>query len=148
MMKLIKQYMVSKKRIFVDTGAFMALADKKEPLHESAKSFFERAMNEGFTLSTSEYIVDELLTVLRCREKQPVEKVFAFITGIQAGSVEILAVTKPVFGNAMNIMKNFPDQYFSFTDCASFVLMKMMKIRRVVTTDKHFTIAGFDNLLD
>ncbi|MBI5754187.1 hypothetical protein HZA40_03540 [Candidatus Peregrinibacteria bacterium] len=41
----------------------------------------------------------------------------------------------------------FDDQYFSCTDCVSFMVMKDLKIKDALTTDKHFTIAGFNNLL-
>ena len=36
---------------------------------------------------------------------------------------------------------------FSFTDCASFVVMKELRLRDALTTDKHFRIAGFNPLL-
>ena len=36
------------------------------------------------------------------------------------------------------------DKSFSFTDCTSFVIMQEKRIRQVLTTDKHFAIAGFE----
>jgi uncharacterized protein len=39
------------------------------------------------------------------------------------------------------------DQDFSFTDCCSFLLMRELGLRDALTTDKHFTAAGFRALL-
>lgn len=36
------------------------------------------------------------------------------------------------------------DKNFSFTDCTSFVVMKELRVRRALTTDRHFSQAGFD----
>ena len=36
------------------------------------------------------------------------------------------------------------DKDFSFTDCTSFVVMKELRLRRALTTDRHFRDAGFE----
>lgn len=38
------------------------------------------------------------------------------------------------------------DKDFSFTDCTSFVVMKELRIQRALTTDRHFSQAGFELL--
>jgi predicted nucleic acid-binding protein len=35
------------------------------------------------------------------------------------------------------------DQDWSFTDCTSLVLMRELRLKRVLTTDHHFTRMGF-----
>ena len=36
------------------------------------------------------------------------------------------------------------DKEFSFTDCTSFVVMRQLRLRRALTTDRHFRDAGFE----
>jgi hypothetical protein len=37
----------------------------------------------------------------------------------------------------------YGDKDFSFTDCTSFILMRELKLREALTTDRHFLQAGF-----
>jgi len=61
--------------------------------------------------------------------------------------LNVIEVGRDRFGDALILMHKFKDHFFSMTDCVSFVVMKELRIRDVFTTDKHFTIAGFNNLL-
>ena len=54
---------------------------------------------------------------------------------------------KDQFGKALILMHKFSEHSFSMTDCMSFVMMKELKIKEAFSTDKHFSIAGFSNLL-
>ena len=48
--------------------------------------------------------------------------------------------------DAQEILSNFIDQDFSYTDAVSFVMMKRQKIKRALSFDKNFVIAGFVNV--
>jgi uncharacterized protein len=50
------------KRIFVDTGAWYALVDKKDPDHSVAAAFLK---NNKIPLLTTNFIFDEAVTLLR-----------------------------------------------------------------------------------
>jgi len=39
------------------------------------------------------------------------------------------------------------DKDYSFTDCTSFVVMKELRLKDALTTDRHFRQAGFHILL-
>ena len=47
---------------------------------------------------------------------------------------------------ARHIFFRYRDKDFSFTDCTSFALMRELRIREALTTDKHFRQAGFQML--
>lgn len=135
------------KQIFVDTAGFLALMDAKLEIYHKAVAVFDELYKTGCGLITTDYILDEVFTWMRCKKKMPVAEVVRFANGLNRGDVTVVNVEKNIFGHAFEMMVRYDDQYFSFTDCVSFAVMKNMKIKNVVTTDKHFAIAGFNNLL-
>jgi predicted nucleic acid-binding protein len=47
---------------------------------------------------------------------------------------------------AEKILRRYADQEFSLTDAASFALMQEQGIKKAFAFDRHFTIAGFEQL--
>jgi uncharacterized protein len=47
---------------------------------------------------------------------------------------------------ARTIFFRYRDKNFSFTDCTSFAVMRELRLRAVLTTDRHFRQAGFELL--
>jgi predicted nucleic acid-binding protein len=56
-----------KKAIFFDSWGWIAVADSKDPYHETAKPFYQEYLSGGGIPITTDYILDEVLTVLRRR---------------------------------------------------------------------------------
>lgn len=48
---------------------------------------------------------------------------------------------------ALGEFRRHADKDWSFTDCASFIIMRELRIRDAFTTDHHFRQAGFEPLL-
>ena len=56
------------KRIFIDTGAFLALEDESDEHHGEALQFRDEALLKGnYEMITTSYILDETLTLIRAR---------------------------------------------------------------------------------
>lgn len=51
------------------------------------------------------------------------------------------------FEAAKSFFQKHADHGYSFTDCTSFVLMRELRIKEVLTTERHFVEAGFRPLL-
>ena len=51
------------------------------------------------------------------------------------------------FVAAKTYFRKHADHGYSFTDCSSFVLMRELRPTAALTTDRHFTEAGFEVLL-
>ena len=51
------------------------------------------------------------------------------------------------FDAGLELYAHCPDKGWSFTDCISFVVMKEQGLVEALTTDRHFTQAGFKALL-
>lgn len=133
--------------VFIDTSGFLALIDDKLELFKKVSNLFEDFFSTGKKVITTDYVMDEVFTWMRCKQKLPIQDILEFGKGLRMSDVQIVGITDEIFYDAFAIMVEFKDQYFSFTDCISFTVMKSMKIKDVVTTDKHFAIAGYNNLV-
>lgn len=51
-----------------------------------------------------------------------------------------------MLNKAWKIFEKYSDKDFSFTDCTSFIVMKMLEINEVFSFDKHFEQYGFIRL--
>jgi predicted nucleic acid-binding protein len=133
-------------RLFVDTSALVAIEDLDDTNHRRALEFREQ-VREGDTqfrrLYTSNYIVDETLTLLRyhCGHNVAV----TFRKTIETSKlVQVLWVTEALERAAWNIFEKRSDKEYSFTDCTSFALMDAEAIRNAFAFDDHFSQQGYN----
>ena len=127
------------KRIFVDTGAWYALADKKDPDHTKAKASFE---SNTIPFITTHFVFDEAITLIMSRLGWSVGA--AFGEGLKKSSFATIAVvTNGDEEKAWEIFLKYKDAGFSYTDCTSFAVMRRLKIDTAFAFDEHFKILGF-----
>lgn len=131
--------------VFVDTGAWIALAVRRDQLHPSAAAYARRLARALTPLLTTNYIMLETYTYIRYHYDH--QKALAFDTIvqdlIQAGRLTIGWVTEEVHERALDIFRTYDDQVFSVADCTSFVVARDRKIREVFGFDKNFLTMGF-----
>jgi uncharacterized protein len=120
--------------IFVDTGAWYALAIPSDVDHERAKEFLAASTQP---LVTSDYVIDELLTlfVVRGQKSQGMEWRHDVL---ENGGTHLIRVSEADFANALHIYDEFADKSWSFTDCISYVLMQRLNIAQAFSFDQHF----------
>jgi len=96
-------------------------------------------------LLTTDYVCNETLTTLRFRlGLDAAEKWWTQVEGSSRLRFETVDLSRAE--RARSIFFRYRDKDFSFTDCTSFVVMKELRIRKVLTLDKHFFQMGFDIL--
>ena len=124
--------------IFVDTGAWYALAMPADPDHESAKGVLA-SINEP--LLTTDCVVDELLTlfVVRGRKSKGIEWRHEVL---ERGGTNLERVLDDDFANALQIYEQFADKAWSFTDCTSYVVMRRLGIKAAFSFDGDFRQFG------
>jgi uncharacterized protein len=136
--------------IFVDTGAWYADEVEDDSYHPQARKFMknELASNAYGALITTDYVLDETLTLLRTRRGVKVST--DFINKVRRSkSLQIVWIGKEIFDSAVHELSKYDDEKdrdLSFTDCTSFSTMKDLSISHVFTFDAHFQKAGFDIL--
>ena len=131
--------------IFVDTGAFLARYMAADQHHRSAQRGWRQLARNKQRLFTSNFVLDELLTLLGRRAGYP----FAAERGRRIYASPRLDILRPSRDDelsALELFERFADQRVSFTDCVSFALMKRHRISRAFSFDRHFVLGGFSLL--
>ena len=124
-------------RVFVDTGAFIALTDADDENHKAAKTFYRSAIEKGARFITTNFVVCETINYLRARVSYNVAVVFRESLK-KSGIVETVNIIPPMEEAAFSIFKLYSDKDFSFTDCTSFAVMKSLRIGNAFAFDRHF----------
>jgi uncharacterized protein len=131
--------------VFVDTGGWMACADRADPAHPSCTAARDATLEAGRALITTDFVVDETLTLIRFRLGLAAAN--AWWDQID-GSARLRweRVDNDRFERARNLFFQYRDKDLSFTDCTSIAVMRDLRLTMVITTDRHFHQVGFDVL--
>jgi predicted nucleic acid-binding protein len=129
--------------IFVDSGAWYALADNRERHHGRASAVFSRMTKGEFgRILTTDFVLDETYTLLRMRlGLEAVRSLRQLFAG--SSSLQVVHVSDRDFDHAVDLMLAHTDQRWSLTDCSSFVLMRELEVNNAFTFDRNFVEAGF-----
>lgn len=128
-------------KIFVDTGAWAALAMTNDQHHKQARNLFEQLKEKSTQLITSDYVLDESLTLIRLRSSH--SKAIAVGKSILNSSVvRVVTVDRGVWDSAWNTFMHFKDKRWSFTDCTSFAIMDSLHIQTAFAFDGNFKQHG------
>jgi hypothetical protein len=120
--------------IFVDTSAWFALAVPWDENHSAAIQFLG---SNRESLLTTDYIVDETLTLLVMRRQKDV----AIAAGerlMRQKDARLLRVAPVDIDTGWQMFRQYRDKEWSFTDCVSFALIGRLKIATAFSFDKHF----------
>ncbi len=124
--------------IFVDTGAWFASVVPTDRDHDVAMRWLT---NNRELLVTSDYVVDETLTLLRVRGHQA--RAAALGERLFAGDLAQLHYLAPDHVlETWDVFRRFADKEWSFTDCSSLVLMDRLGINTAFAFDHHFRQFG------
>ncbi len=137
--------MITLESVFVDTGAWIALADTDDDYHAQATKILPSVLKDFRNVLTSNLVIAEsyilMLHELGYRASQE------FLNNITASfRIKVIYSTQEVEEDAKAILKKYTDQDFSYTDAVSFAIMKKHKIEKAFSFDKHFTTAGFTRI--
>ena len=131
--------------IFVDTGAFIALANQSDQYHQAARDCLEGLAATGVLFVTSNFVLDEAYT--RIRRKAGLKAAVAFGENIRSSrKFKVVTVESSLEQKAWEIFKKYSDHPFSYTDCTSFALLLKKKIKETFAFDQDFKIFGFNVL--
>jgi len=124
--------------ILVDTSAWFAAVVPRDPNHERAAAFL--TLNHE-SLITTDYVVDETLTLLRVRG----ERERAMTLGgrfFNGGLAEVYYLNSEDVLRAWAVFRDYEDKDWSFTDCTSKIIMAKLGIISAFAFDQHFRQFG------
>jgi len=135
-----------KDEVFVDTSGFYALLVKADDCHKAAADIISGMRRAGRVCLTTDYILDETVTLLKARGKGHL--LSHLLDAVLNSTVcRVVWTDRPGFEKAVQMILSHQDKGWSFTDCVSFCVMKENKIKKALTKDAHFRQAGFEPLL-
>ncbi len=132
--------------VFIDTSGFYALLARGDARHGQAAAFMHAAAGRKGRFATTDYVVDEMATVLQARGMVGVApRLCESVFGSRA--CRVVWMDPERFERTKALFLRHLGQGWSFTDCLSFVVMGELRIHEALTKDAHFVAAGFTALL-
>jgi uncharacterized protein len=128
--------------VFVDSGAWIALALTRDPLHVQAREQWELLKGAGAKLHTSVPVVIETFTFLDRNANRDValawrEQIY------RPGTVTLLPCEIADLQQSWDYFQCADLHRLSAVDATSFAIMKRARIRIAYTFDHHFAAVGF-----
>ncbi|MBI3491640.1 MAG: type II toxin-antitoxin system VapC family toxin [Acidobacteria bacterium] len=131
--------------LFVDTGGWMACADAADPVHAPCCAARDAALLAGQTLVTTDFVVDETLTLIRVRLGLAAAETW-WEQVDRSARLRWERIESDRFERARHLFFRYRDKDLSFTDCTSIGVMRELRLTQVITTDRHFRQMGFQVL--
>ena len=129
--------------LFVDTAAWVAAADARDPAGPAVREARDRWLSQGGVLVTTDYVIDETLTTIRVR--LGLDAAELWWTQIESSSrLHVEPIHAGRQERARRLFFRYRDKDFSFTDCSSFAVMHELNLRSVLTLDHHFRQMRFE----
>jgi len=134
--------MRQREAVFVDSGAWIALALSRDPLHAQAREQWDLLQGAAAKLHTSVPVVIETFTFLERNASRDVA--LAWKSSITApGTVKILPCELRDLEQSWEFFRRTDLHKLSAVDASSFAIMRRARIRLAFTFDHHFAVAGF-----
>jgi predicted nucleic acid-binding protein len=135
-----------KRKVFVDTSAWLALINKSDAAHQKARKVRDALLKDHIQFIVTNYVMVEIANALcRVPHRETAVKLINFIEMTE--NIQIVEIDKEIYKEAWQVYSTYLDKDWSLTDCTSFEVMKGRRITEAFTTDKHFEQAGFDILM-
>jgi predicted nucleic acid-binding protein len=129
-------------RLFVDSGAWIALRSRRDQYHAEADRLFREALRSRIPLVTTNLVIAEAhrLTLFRAG----VEPALRALERIDTSpSVTIHFPTADEHAAARRWIERIAPRPVTYTDAVSFAVMEAIACRHVLGFDQDFAAAGF-----
>lgn len=131
------------RKVFVDTGAYIALAHRDDQHHADASRTLRALSVHHFV--TTDHVIGETYTWLRYKVGSPPAR--AFLTRVRTASEQrrltVVFTDASLLDATQRVLERFADQALSFTDGVSLALLERDgSLTGVFAFDAHLILAG------
>ena len=127
--------------VFFDTSAFLAILNKDDANHQSAKRLWaELVFSEDIFITTNYVLVESLALIQR---RLGMESVRVFQEDVLP-LINIEWIDKAMHEAGISALLTAARKKLSLVDCVSFEVMRNLGIKKVFAFDPHFEEQGFE----
>ena len=130
------------REIFIDTGAWIALADITDNLHPVAIEAYPLVLQQWDRLVTTNLVIAEAYNLIRRRLGYKAGMQFLETLRKSPRLIKVYS-DEAIETEAETLLHQYNDQTFSLVDAISFALMTQRDIAEAFAFDRHFVTAGF-----
>jgi predicted nucleic acid-binding protein len=134
--------MRQREAVFVDSGAWIALALTRDPLHIQAREHWQLLHEAGAKLHTSIPVVIETFTFLDRNANRDVALTWKQAIS-KTDAVTILPCELRDLEQSWEYFRRTDLHKLSAVDATSFAIMKRARIQLAYAFDHHFAVVGF-----
>ena len=136
---------MSAERLFLDTSFIAALINRRDQYHDKAKALFPRVEKARAVLSTEAILIEVGNLLSRSDRNVAAEFLQSCLAkrGATLANLTIIPVDTALLARGLELYRSTHDKQWGLTDCISFVVMRENRLTDAVTSDRHFTQAGF-----
>ncbi len=128
-------------KVFVDTSAFFAVANAADASHDEALAIMRRLSASHADLFTTNFILAETHALLLSKAGRVLAS--QFLHFLDTSTVRVVRVAERDERRAREIIAQYTDKDFSYTDATSFAVMERLHIRQAFSLDSDFEQFGF-----
>jgi predicted nucleic acid-binding protein len=128
------------RRIFLDSSALVAMADSRDPDHAAVTCFIQ-AIKDQASLITTDYVLDEAVTVVKRR--------YGYEAAVRLGRklrasdfCRYYVLTAEDEAATWSIFEKYDDKAWSYTDCSCLAVVQRLALTEVLSLDAHFRQMG------
>lgn len=131
-------------KIFVDTGAFLAILDRDQDIHPQAKSALHSLQQQHAIFYTSSFVISETYTrIIYDLHIKIAERFNQMIeVGEEIGLLYVFWIDPSLDREIYPVYKKFSDHRLSYADAASYLLVKKFRLDGIFTFDEGFKKVG------
>ena len=133
-------------QVFLDSAYAIALACRTNAHHQKAVELSHYIASHSVILVTSRAVCPEIGNALaRLRFRRVAVE---FLDALEAApTVQVVPASEDLYQAAFGLFQKRMDKEWSLTDRLSFIVMQQRGLDEALTSDEHFTQAGFKALL-
>ncbi len=125
--------------VFLDASFWIAYRDERQELHSKARQILIETFRRRLRIVTTFPVLCEIHAHF---SRNPKKRRLILQDLWSNPIVNIEPVTHQDQNDSMEILSSHADKFYSLCDVTSFVIMRRLKLRQVLTFDEHFIQFG------